>query len=415
MAFWGQEASQAQGIEGWRESARMAADWLVDRAQIRTGSHGLTESNFEHLDRYDNLQGAFRGEYVAGTGKWDVFCPVWHGGQAVKALALAYIALGDERYLQAARDGAEFILRAQITDESHPDFGLIRAYEDSNINTSAILECLDGLFSLTEITGETRYLNAAVHALQWVQKRMFIPIEGLFRDDYSEERGILDRASFMSAEVFPQPGRPLLDDGVFLKGYEATGDEHLRQVALATARRLLRDEQPEGNWINYPPANPVTGSIHPRQAFWWGRPMWMVYEDTGEMRFLDCCRRSAQWYVQAMRSDGGMFRDTYRDWRTPSFGQATSGIACAAILWHDLISRYGDEQWIEPLQRALGFCRSMQFTNVTDDNLSGAILEKVLPPNGSDSSPYYLRDVGTTFYLQALCMVLRDSPDLLKG
>ena len=34
-------------------------------------------------------RGAFRGEYCARTRQWDIFGPLWHGGQGVKALTLA--------------------------------------------------------------------------------------------------------------------------------------------------------------------------------------------------------------------------------------------------------------------------------------------------------------------------------------
>ncbi len=88
-------------------------------------------------------------------------------------------------------------------------------------------------------------------------------------------------------------------------------------------------------------------------------------------------------------------------------------IACAAILWADLVREYGDDEWREPIRRALGFCRSMQFTRASDPNLEGAILEKVLPPAGSDAPPWYLRELGTVSYVQALCQVPRDCPEVL--
>lgn len=188
----------------------------------------------------------------------------------------------------------------------------------------------------------------------------------------------------------------------------------MKDVAVRTADRLLRDEAPEGNWKAYPPSHPVSGVIHPRHAYWWGRPFWMVHRATGGQQYLDLCRRSARWYVKAMRSDGGLFRDTYGDFSTPSFGHANSGISCAAILWADLVREYGDTEWNEPIRRALGFCRSVQFTRAQDENLQGAILEKVLSPAGSDAPPWYLRELGTFFYVQAVCQVLRDCPEVLS-
>ena len=36
---------------------------------------------------------------------------------------------------------------------------------------------------------------------------------------------------------------------------------------------------------------------------------------------------------------------------------------------------------------------------MTDPNLRGAVLEKVLPPDGTDRLPYRVRDLGTIFFL----------------
>ncbi len=415
MGYWNEGVQLQPGLEAWRESLVQACRWVTEVSQIRTEAHPFENSSFQALERYGNWRGAFRGEYTAATSKWDVFCPIWHGGQGVKALAMAYETLGDPAYLDAARLGADFILRHQISDEKDPDYGLILAYEDTTgINTSAVLESLDGLFTFARVTEEPRYAEAAVLALRWVRKRMFLPDEGLFADDYHPDTRQITRARFMRADVFPQPGRPLLDDGVFLTGWRLTGDEALKDVAIRTADRLLLDENPDGNWLCYPPAKPWNGDIHPRHAFWWGRPCWMVHQATGAQCYLDLCRRSARWYVGAMRSDGGLFRNTGPQFKTDSFGHATSGIACAVMLWSDLAREYGDTEWNESIRKGLSFCRSVQFTKANDSNLQGAVLEKVLFPAGSDALPWYLRELGTFFYVQALCQVIRDQPELLQ-
>lgn len=49
---------------------------------------------------------------------------------------------------------------------------------------------------------------------------------------------------------------------------------------------------------------------------------------------------------------------------------------------------------------------NMQFTNPEDPNLKGAILEKIMPPDGTDHNPYYIRDLGTIFFIQTISMYL---------
>lgn len=405
----------AAGTREWMASLELACDWMINRAMIRTPESGLTGSEFSFLDRYHDWRGAFRGEYRARKRHWDVFCPMWHGGQGVKALALAYEVLGKSELLSAAREGAEFILRHAHTDPADDDYGLVPAYEQGNggVNTSAILETLDGLFELSRVSGEKRYAEAARATLYWAQRKAFQGRNGLFHDEYNPVTRHIQVPPWMRGRDSDAQGRPLLDDAVFLTAWKQTGEASFKEVAVHTADRLLADEDPAGNWKGYPPAHADTGLIHPRHAYWWGRPMWMVHRATGDEKYLDCCRRSAQWYVNAMRIDGGLFRNTDGRFKTPSFGHATSGIACAAILWHELMREYGDTQWQEPLLKALTFCRSMQFIRAQDPNLQGAILEKVLPPEGSDGPPWHLRDVGTFFYVQALALVLRDAPERL--
>lgn len=409
--YWSDE----KDLPTWEESVELACRWMIDCSLIRTAETPLQKSVFRHKERYDDWRGVFRGEYKASTGQWDVYCPVWHGGQGVKALALAFDLLGQTDLLDAARLGAEFILRNQVTEEEDPNKGMIWAFEHGaeGVNSSAVLESLEGLFTLADVTGEALYTGSAIAALRWLQRTMFLPEEGLVVDDYLPEKGpfVHDR---VDTQMYPQPGRPLLDDGVFFTGGKRANDQSLIRTGLAIADRLLAEEDPSGNWVRIRPARPDTGMIHPRHAYWWGRPMWMAYRVTGEKKYLECCQRSAEWYLQAMRTDGGMFRNTDPSFNTPCFGQATSGIACAALLWIDLVREFGEERWIEPIQRALGFCRSMQFTRAEDENLQGAILEKVLPPDGADGTPWYLRDVGTFFYVQAVCRALKDLPGVFE-
>ena len=413
MSFWREGANLDTSREAWIDSLRRACDWSANISQVRSVECPYEETGFAHTAEHSDWRGSFRGEYAAASQSWDVFCPIWHGGQGVKALAMAAPLAGDD-YLAAARDGAEFILRNQIREKEHPDYGHIRSYEAGSpaVNTSATLESLDGLFALSAATAEKRYSEAAIDALDWVARKLFMPEEGLMHDDYDPKTGNIQPTRF-GARDWNIKGRPLIDDGVFLTGARLTGRSELAQVAVKIADRLLADEKPSGNWVAYPPADRDTGLIHPRHAYWWGRPLWMVYRETGDTRYLECARRSAQWYVSAMRTDGGLFRHTDAAFKTPSFGHATSGIACAAILWLELVREFGDEQWLEPARKALAFCRSVQFVNAADKNLEGSILEKVVHPAGSDAPPWYLRDVGTFFYIQAVALALKDVPDAL--
>ena len=99
---------------------------------------------------------------------------------------------------------------------------------------------------------------------------------------------------------------------------------------MDTATTLIEDENPPGNWIKYIPCNKTRGNIHPRHAFWWGLPMLTLYHETKDELYREVFYRSVAWYEKALRVDGGLFRMTFENFNTPSFGHATSGSACAA-------------------------------------------------------------------------------------
>jgi hypothetical protein len=375
-----------------------AVDWLIGIAQECENSPiGERGAKFP----YTFWNGAIRGEYNVANKEWNSFCPIWHTGQAVKALTMAANALDRPNLIERAEFSAEFILRNRI--ETGKDNGLILAFEDhfDKINTSAILESLDGLFHLSQATGKMKYQNAALDALRWVAAHAWLPSDNVFNDVYDPSS-----QTFIHG-IRGSQGRPLLDDAVFLTGWRITNEESLKEVAVGSAETLLRDENPRGNWLKYIPCNVKTGSIHPRHAFWWGMSMLEVYKATEDKRFLQCFKRSVDWYKNALRKDGGFLRGTYIDFNTDSFGHATSGTACAVISFLKYYEHTKDESIIEQIEKGLKFCMNMQFTNPDDTNLKGAILEKILPPDGTDRSPYQLRDLGTIFFIQAASMYLQ--------
>jgi len=375
-----------------------AVNWLTEIATVKNnqpiGDHGA-EMPITFWD------GAIREKYHVAFKQWDCLCPIWHTGQAVKALVVAAEMLNKPELLEDAKFSAEFIMQNRIMDGK--DKGLILAFEDhpDKVNTSAILESLDGLFFLSEATGNKKYQDAAVDALFWIKNNAWQPEEKIFNDIYDISSG---RYIF---GVNGSQGRLLLDDAAFLKGWELTGDESLKQIAVDAAEGLLKNENPPGNWIKYIPCDIKNGNIHPRHAYWWGMPMLEVYKATNDERFLECFFRSVEWYKQALRKDGGFIRGTYTDFNTDSFGHATSGSACAVIAFLKYYEHTGDKKIIEYIERGLAYCIKMQFTNPDDPNLQGAILEKILPPDGTDHNPYYIRDLGTIFFIQAASLYLR--------
>lgn len=384
--------------ETLKERIELAVRWITDVATIRSNVPcGKKGEAFG----YGEWRGALRGEYDAARRTWDVFCPYWHTGQGIKALVMAADVLKDETILDHAAFNAGFLLNNRIG--SGDDKGLFPAFEDrfDLVNTSAILESLDGLFRLSDAVGDPVYQEAALEAADWVAEKAWQPGLGKFFDYYQ-----ISSSSF----IFGLPGaqnRPLLDDAVFVTAWKRTGEKRYFDIAVATGETLLKEEDPPGNWIGIFPCDAKRGFIHPRHAYWWGRPMLTLYRETGDRRFLELFRRSVRWYDRALRLDGGFMRATSPDFNTGCFGHATSGSACAALCFLDMAELEDREYWLARAEKALHYCCAMQFTSASDPNMQGAVLEKVRIPDGTDRSPYYLRDLGTIFFIQAASSYLK--------
>ena len=383
----------------------LALDWLSEIAIKReeTITDELNVLQAEHA----YWKGAIKNEYMVERKKWNFYAPVWHSGQAIKALVLASQLVFIEekkKYLVAAKNIAKFILKNQIWKEGSPEHGLIFSYEDlpGKITTSGMLEAADGLFILSEITGNEEYKNKTLAALEYCFNNLYIKGEGLFHDAYDyKNKTILDPYNNELVDGKDLPGRPLNDDSVYLKAYKITRDEKYKIVFWEIIDRLMKEENPPGNWIKYFPCNQRKGYIHPRHAFWWGVPFIRAYEETKDSNYLDIAIRCGEWYKKAVRVDGGLFRNTYLDYNTDSFGHATSGTACAAILWMELKKHAQKGEYNSYIRNSLVHCMNMQFTKPVDHNLLGCVLEKVLPPNGTDRNPYLIRDLATIFFIQA--------------
>jgi hypothetical protein len=285
---------------------------------------------------------------------------------------------------------------------------LILAYEDipTQVNTSAVMECMEGLMLLADAENDQAAWERIVAAGSFIVDKMFMPVEGLFRDLYNPKTHVVEKAPYRTKDDIG--GRPLIEDGILVRLYERTKDRKFLDAHLKVSDRLLADQRPKGNWIDYGPCHAERGLFHPRHTYWWGRPLLDSYHATGDKRYLETAIASGEFTARAMRRDGGYIRGTYMDFSTDSFGHVTSGSACAAILFLHLYRETSEARWRELAKRALTFCMDVQLLDVEDKNLEGVILEKVVPPvDHTDASPYYIRDLGTSFFVTAAAEYLR--------
>jgi uncharacterized protein YyaL (SSP411 family) len=193
---------------------------------------------------------AARGERVAPATD-DKIIAAWNG-MAIAALADGYRALGHERWLDAARSAARFVLDRMRSPETGRLFRTSWHGENRHAGYLEDYACVaDGLFRLFECDGDPRWLAAGRDMLT-ILSRHFSDDEGgsfFFTPDDHEE--LLTRAK--SVQESATPSGVAMAAQVFLHGSLLLGDPEL----WGRGQRALRAHHRE--FAAHPTACPSLG------------------------------------------------------------------------------------------------------------------------------------------------------------
>jgi hypothetical protein len=150
---------QLTGYERYGEALRKAGDWMVS-IQFPSGAWGWETYPLGH-------QGPFGHPALN-----DAVTP-----QAMADLFVIWCVTGDERYLQAAIKGGQWIIDAQAKG---PSFGWADQYDEQNnfiwmrnfeppaVSMQAVGAATWGLCLVYDLTGDERYLEPLRKALRWL-------------------------------------------------------------------------------------------------------------------------------------------------------------------------------------------------------------------------------------------------------
>lgn len=145
----------------------------------------------------------------------------------IRTLLEAYVALGNEEYLEAACRGGDFFMISQgpkglpgwseqFDMNIQPDWG--RTHEPPAIGTRQTAHTLDMLMELYLFTGDRRYLRPVPATLEWMES---VKIEVL-------EDGVYDLARYYDPETFLPIRKQFLDekspDGYILLHYSSSDE-----------------------------------------------------------------------------------------------------------------------------------------------------------------------------------------------
>lgn len=387
-------------LESSKRVMAEGARWLAQVARVKSlDDQFLDPRSYPTADYI----GAIRNEYDTKSRTWSVNGPVWHTGQAVRALLIAYRHTRDLSLRDAGTEMGRYIVRNIVVAPGEQNHNLMLAYEGDNftVNNQTVFETIPGLLDLAQALGDSSYVEHASRAADFALGG-FLPSEGLITDHYN-----VNEARFVQDKDNPLPGRPLLDDGALHQLGKETGDDRYTQIFLTMADRALREENPPGSWIIFPPWNQQTGRLHIRTSWWWGYPLLLAYDLSKDLRFWEASVRVGDWYLAQQNHDGGFYYSPLINRKHTSFGLATSGAAVASIIWSDLFTRTGNLKYKDAINRSIRFLLAAQFSDESvDPNTCGALWETIHPPDGTVCPGFLIRDIATIFAIRALDKVL---------
>lgn len=388
-----------------RSCAVRGANWITDIAQIR--------------DKDSDLYGAMKTEYHTDSQRWSFFEPIWHTGQAILALVQTYRLTRDKKYLKHAKIGADYIHRFQFHDRNDPrTFGLIRGYIDPRAvitNTTTMLDGFEGLLELYRETEDEKYLLIVQDAVDWILRNAYLPKERLIMDIFNFEKKEFIRDERQLSKLSQRKfARPNLEGPTFLQLYQLTKDKRYRTLSKELCDRVVEDQDEDGQLYKYHPSDEKTKTAHIRLGLWYALPMLLAYDEFKDERYKTSALKFADWYVEHQFSDGGFPYKIRADRLHKSYTLCGSGVAMAVRFWLEIYNRFGGEKYLIAARKGLDFLIYTQFSDeFPDKNLRGAFYESwgFMPFGGS--AWFCLRDIATSFGVQAVLYGLKNLKKLI--
>ncbi len=261
-------AHEAMGDERYFEAARATGEMYLTTQNEQFGL-------WHHAYYYED------GEYIPQAGHHALIQDHCQTGP-IMLLAYLHRVTGEQKYLDAAKRGADFLLTAQNPNGSWPHHWLLETQtgvtargleHGGEVNDYGTSGPVQALFNMHEYTGEERYREAALRGADWLVEA-FIDTEQIagWAGQYDAENNPVEARHFEPPSVTQYAPR-WVARGLYA-AYAETGDEKY----LAPLERVLE-------WFE---ENKVMVGDTP--AWWWdydaetGRPIQMYRQ---QVYFMD--------------------------------------------------------------------------------------------------------------------------------
>jgi hypothetical protein len=232
-------------------------------------------------------------------------------GYLATFMCACHARTGDPRTLASAAAAGDWLLRT-----AHPETGGFRClwpltpsrfdYKVDQIYTFDTGVIVSGLVNLYLAGGETRYLDAAVTAADWLL-RVMRKDDGLFLPVYDIARGAPAPESTNEWSLCAGAYHTKVALGL-LNLFTVTGTTAHRDAAVAACDAALALQQPDGRFVTFPPDGGTNCHPHAYAA----EGLWVVGRLLERDDFLDASARATAWLL-AMQSADGMIPRHWHD------------------------------------------------------------------------------------------------------
>jgi rhamnogalacturonyl hydrolase YesR len=354
--------------------------------------------------------GKSKCDYNWMEGKWYPYEPPWHTGQIIFGLVESYKITKNIKYLNNAKRAGNWWIGLEIKD--HPKLkGMLKAIHGDgieNIVFATITDGTNGLFELWRVTGEEKYASIPAKAGEWMLKNMYIPEHRIFYDNVDPVTGevMKENSPFWpdkkNQKLF-DVSRPNNEGYLYKDMYEYTKDERYKKIFIELCESLVEKQGPEGVWMDFMPNNKEEVSFHPRFSLWYAESLIEGYKLTGDRRYFEAAKKTAQVFAKIQDKDGVIYYTNYINGKKNQNSICGSATSFAGILWLRLIENGVGEEFKINVERSLNFILKNRYSiDHPDKNLAGGFFETRMRSKNGKIWFTARQDIATSFGLRFL-------------
>ncbi|MEJ2637560.1 MAG: hypothetical protein P8184_20020, partial [Calditrichia bacterium] len=201
--------------------------------------------------------------------------------------------------------------------------------------------------------------------------------------------------------------RPNNEGSLYKDMYEFTGNEKYKKVFIELCESLVEKQGPEGLWMDFMPNHKADGSFHPRFNLWYAESLLEGYDLTGDKRYLEAAKKTAEMYARVQHSDGTIYYENHLDGTANRNSVCGSAVAFAGMMWIRLVGYGVGDEFKDNIEMAAHWLVKNQFAaDHPDPNLAGAYMNT---RTRHKKGKVWLvnRDVGTSFGMRFMAAYYR--------